>query len=66
MAEFWSFCTAVLIPALFKILIALVIYWLGNKLIKLIIDLSDKAMDKAHLDEGVQSFLKSALKIVCL
>lgn len=64
MAEFWSFCTAVLIPELFKILIALVIYWLGNKLIKLIIDLSDKAMDKAHLDEGVQSFLKSALKIV--
>lgn len=58
-----TFITATLIPALVKILIALVIYWLGNKLIKLLIGITDKAMDKAHLDEGVQSFLKSALKI---
>ena len=58
-----TFITATLVPTLIKILIALVIYWLGNKLIKLLISLTDKAMDKAHLDEGVQSFLKSALKI---
>ena len=59
-----TFITATLVPALIKILIALVIYWLGNKLIKFVLGLTDKAMNKAHLDEGVQSFLKSALKIV--
>ena len=59
-----TFITATLIPALIKILVALVIYWLGNKLIKFVLGLTDKAMNKAHLDEGVQSFLKSALKIV--
>lgn len=64
MEAFWAFCTATLIPALIKILIALVIYWLGNKLIKFILGLTEKAMEKANLDAGVQSFLKSALKIV--
>lgn len=64
MAEFWAFCTAVLIPALFKILIALVIYWIGNKLINVAVNIADKGMEKAKLDEGVHSFLKSALKIV--
>ena len=64
MEAFWAFCTATLIPALIKILIALVIYWLGNKLIKLVLGLTEKAMGKANLDAGVQSFLRSALKIV--
>lgn len=59
-----TFITATLLPALIKIIIALLIYWLGNKLIKFLVDLTGKAMGKAHLDEGVQSFLKSALKIV--
>lgn len=64
MEAFWAFCTATLVPALIKILIALVIYWLGNKLIKFVLGLTAKAMEKAKLDAGVQSFLKSALKIV--
>lgn len=64
MEAFWAFCTTTLIPALIKILISLVIYWLGNKLIKLLLNITEKAMEKAKLDEGVQSFLKSALKIV--
>jgi len=59
-----TFITATLLPALIKIIIALLIYWIGNKLIKFLVDLTGKAMEKAHLDEGVQSFLKSALKIV--
>lgn len=59
-----TFITATLLPALVKILIALLIYWIGNKLIKFLVDLTAKAMEKAHLDEGVQSFLKSALRIV--
>jgi len=64
MEVFLEFCTATLIPALIKILIAVVIYYIGNKLIKFLIDLTEKAMGKAKLDAGVQSFLKSALKIV--
>ena len=59
-----TFITATLLPALIKILIALVIYWIGNKLIKFVLNLTGKAMEKAKLDAGVQSFLKSALKIV--
>jgi len=59
-----TFITATLLPALIKILIALVIYWLGNKLIKFVLNITGKAMEKANLDAGVQSFLKSAIKIV--
>lgn len=59
-----TFITATLLPALLRILIALAIYWVGNKLIKLLIGITGQAMEKAHLDEGVQSFLKSALRIV--
>ncbi|MBP3578329.1 MAG: mechanosensitive ion channel [Lachnospiraceae bacterium] len=59
-----TFITATLLPALIKILIALVIYWIGSKLIKFVLNLTGKAMEKANLDAGVQSFLKSALKIV--
>ena len=66
MDAFLSFLTATLVPALIKILIALVIYWLGNKLIKLLIGITDKAMDKAHLDEGVQSFLNLPLRLFYL
>lgn len=64
MEAFWAFCTATLIPALLRILIALVIYYVGTKLIKFLMGLVAKAMEKANLDAGVQSFLKSALKIV--
>lgn len=59
-----TFITATILPALVRILIALLIYWVGNKLIKLLVDITGKAMEKASLDAGVQSFLKSALKIV--
>jgi len=64
MEEIFAFITTTVVPVLVKILIALAIYWIGNKLIKLLVDVTEKAMKKAHLDEGVQSFLKSALKIV--
>jgi len=59
-----NYLTAIILPALGRILIALVIYWVGNKLIKLLLSITEKAMGKAHLDAGVQSFLKSAIKIV--
>jgi len=59
-----SFITTTVVPVFVKIIIALLIYVIGNKLIKFLIDLLGKAMKKAGLDAGVQSFLKSALKIV--
>lgn len=59
-----TYITTFILPALGRILIALAIYWIGNKLIKLLLGITEKAMEKAHLDDGVQSFLKSALKIV--
>ena len=59
-----AFVTATLLPALIRILIALAIYWVGNKLIKLLMSVTEKAMEKARVDAGVQSFIKSALRIV--
>ena len=58
-----TFVTATLIPALIKILIALVIYWIGSKFIKFTLKLLDKAFEKTEWDQGVESFLKSAAKI---
>jgi len=64
MATIISFITATLLPLLWKILIALLIYFVGKKLIKVLMGLTEKGMNKANLDAGVQSFIKSALKIV--
>jgi len=66
MATVMSFINLTLLPILWKILIALLIYWLGNKLIKFLLGITEKGMKKANLDAGVQSFLKSALKIVLI
>ncbi len=59
-----SFVTATLLPALIKILIALVIYFIGTKLIGFVLKMLDKTFEKTELDEGVESFLKSAAKVV--
>lgn len=64
MEAFLAFLTGTLVPAALKILIALVIYWIGNKLIKFVMNLTEKGMEKAKLDASVQTFIKSALKIV--
>ncbi|MBP3570306.1 MAG: mechanosensitive ion channel [Lachnospiraceae bacterium] len=66
MATIVSFITTMLLPALLRILIALVIYFVGSKLIKVVMNLTEKAMNKANVDAGVQSFIKSALRIVLL
>ena len=58
-----TFITATLIPVLIKILIALVVYWIGNKCIKFLLTLLDKTFEKAEWDQGVKSFLKSTAKI---
>ena len=59
-----AFLTGTAIPALIKVVIALIIYVVGTRLIKLLMNITAKALEKANLDAGVQSFLKSALKIV--
>ena len=58
-----TFITATVVPALIKILIAIVIYWIGSKFIKFVMNLLDKTFEKTEWDEGVESFLKSASKI---
>jgi len=64
MDVFVEFLTVTAIPALIKVVIALAIYFVGAYLIKALMNITAKAMEKANLDAGVQSFLKSALKIV--
>ncbi|MBO5353887.1 MAG: mechanosensitive ion channel [Lachnospiraceae bacterium] len=59
-----AFITASILPALIKILIAIVIYYVGTKLMKFIMNVTEKAMEKGKVDAGVQSFIKSALRIV--
>jgi small conductance mechanosensitive channel len=64
MEVFLTFLTETAIPALIKVAIALAIYFVGAYLIKTLLNVTAKAMEKANLEEGVQSFLKSALRIV--
>lgn len=59
-----TFITATLLPMLFKILIAAIIYFVGRKLIDFVMKLLDKTFEKTEWEEGVESFLRSAAKIV--
>lgn len=51
-------------PVAINVLLALIIYLVGAKLIKGVLKLLEKTFDKTDIDEGVESFLKSAIKIV--
>ncbi len=57
------FLTGTVLPVAIKILIAVLIYWLGTKLMKWVIGITDKALNKAKVDAGVHSFILSALRI---
>ena len=59
-----AFITATLLPFVIKIIVALLIYFVGNKLIKLIMTLTKKGLEKVGVEAGVQSFLLSAVRIV--
>jgi len=63
-ASIGSFLTDKALPIVVKVIIALVIYFVGMKLIKIVTNLTKKAFEKAKVDAGVQSFLMSALRIV--
>jgi len=47
-----------------KLLMAIIVYIIGSKIIKFAMKLSDKMMEKSKLDKGVQGFLKSVLKFL--
>ena len=64
MATIISFVTATILPLALKILIALLIYFIGAKLIKFVLNLLDKTFEKTEWEQGVESFLRSAAKIV--
>ena len=59
-----SFLTNTIAPVAIKVLIAIILYFIGSKLIKGILKLLDKTFEKTDMDEGVESFLRSAVKIV--
>ena len=46
------------------LLIALLIWIIGKKLIKMAVKLTKRAFDKASIDDGVESFLLSMIRIV--
>ena len=45
------------------IVVALLIWFIGKKLIKLVLKVAKRAMEKGKVDEGVQSFLMSLVRI---
>ncbi len=47
-----------------KLLMAIIVYIIGSRVIKFAMKLSDKMMEKSKLDKGVQGFLKSVLKFL--
>ena len=52
--KFWSF--------LWCVFLALVVFFIGTKIIKGIIKLFHKAMDRHHYDPGVETFLESVIR----
>lgn len=58
------FFTGTALPLAFKVIVALIIYFVGMKLVKACMSLTKKAMEKARVDVGVESFLLSALRII--
>ncbi len=46
------------------IVVALLIWFIGKKLIKLVLKVTKRALEKGKVDEGVQSFLMSLIRIL--
>lgn len=59
-----AFLTGKALPVAIKVVIALLIYFVCMKVIKVCMNLTKKALEKAKVDAGVESFLLSALRIV--
>lgn len=55
--KFWSFG--------WSVVLALVVFFIGTKIIKGIIKLFHKAMDRHDFDPGVETFLESVIRWIC-
>lgn len=60
----WKFCQETILPIGIKLIIALLIFLIGRKLIKHFVKVIAKSLDKANLEEGTNHFLCSFIRIV--
>ncbi|MGN0506107.1 MAG: mechanosensitive ion channel family protein [Lachnospiraceae bacterium] len=58
-----AFITGTLLPLIVKILIALLIYYVGTKLIKVVVNLTKKGLERAKIEASVETFLLSGERI---
>lgn len=64
--ELWSQLMSSALDLGLKILVALVIYWVGKSLINLLYKLVKKALNKRNVDPSVNSFLLSLVRVVMM
>lgn len=62
--KLWTFFQNSVLPVLVHVLVAIVIYFIGTKLIKGLLKLLKKALEKAKIELGVQTFLISLARIL--
>ncbi len=53
-----------LISFAFSVVLALVVYFIGSRLIKLLVKLVNRSMERHNFDEGVKTFLSSLVKYI--
>lgn len=59
-----TFIVGTLIPTIVRIVIAVLLYLIGSKLIQLVVNLTKKGLEKAKAEASVETFLLSAVRIV--
>ncbi|MBD5088881.1 MAG: mechanosensitive ion channel [Clostridiales bacterium] len=60
----WKFCQETILPIGIKLIIALLIFLIGKKIIKHFVKVIKKSLEKANLEEGTNHFLCSFIRIV--
>lgn len=63
-AWLWEFCEKTLLPIGIKLIIALLIFLIGRKIVKHFVRVLGKSLDRANLEEGTIRFLCSFLNAV--
>ena len=64
--EVWSQLLSSAVDLGLKILVALVIYWVGKSLINLLYKVVKKALEKRHVDASINSFVLSLVRVVMM
>ena len=64
--EVWSQLLSSAVDLGLKILVALVIYWVGKSLINLLYKVVKKAFEKRHVDASINSFVLSLVRVVMM